>query len=67
MENVDAMWQTSESKILKYIQQQDRLREKKKMLREDWERFKAQQTSLASEAAREDRLVPALPVSCFML
>lgn len=42
MENIGERWKTSESLIQEYSQQQAKLRAKQKMLKEDYERFKAQ-------------------------
>ena len=49
MENIGAFWRHSESQIADYNQQQNILRAKQKMLREDWEKFKAQRNQVKQQ------------------
>lgn len=42
MEKILAKWKTPEQLITDYNQKQEKLRAKQKMLKEDWEKFKAQ-------------------------
>ena len=46
MENIGAFWRHSESQITNYIQEQNILKAKQKMLKEDWEKFKAQRNEV---------------------
>ncbi len=43
MENIKSFWLNSEALLKEYNQQQDQLRAKQRMLKDDWEKFKAQQ------------------------
>ena len=60
MENIGELWKASETMLAEYNQQQSMLRSKQKMLKEDWERFKAQKKEFerqmlrASQEAAED-------------
>ena len=49
MENIGAFWRHSESQINQYNQEQNILRDKQKMLREDWEKFKAQRNEVKKQ------------------
>ena len=49
MENIGAFWRHSEGQISDYNQQQNVLRAKQKMLREDWEKFKAQRNQVKQQ------------------
>ena len=49
MENIGAFWRHSESQITNYNQEQNILRAKQKMLREDWEKFKAQRNEVKKQ------------------
>ena len=49
MENIGAFWRHSEGQIADYNQQQNVLRTKQKMLREDWEKFKAQRNQVKQQ------------------
>ena len=46
MENIGAFWRHSESQITNYIKEQNILKAKQKMLKEDWEKFKAQRNEV---------------------
>ena len=46
MENIGAFWRHSESQITDYIKEQNILKAKQKMLKEDWEKFKAQRNEV---------------------
>ena len=46
MENIGAFWRHSESQITQYNKEQNILRAKQKMLKEDWEKFKIQRTEV---------------------
>jgi len=48
MENVGVFWSGTEALLLEYSQEQQRLREKQKMLKSDWERFKQQRKQIES-------------------
>merc|ERR1719239_442549 len=48
MENVGVFWSGTEALLLEYSQEQQRLREKQKMLKNDWERFKQQRKEIES-------------------
>merc|ERR550532_3279385 len=48
MENVGVFWSGAEALLLEYSQEQQRLREKQKMLKNDWERFKQQRKEIES-------------------
>ena len=49
MENIGAFWRHSETQITKYNHQQNILRTKQKMLREDWEKFKTQRNDVKKQ------------------
>jgi chromosome segregation ATPase len=49
MVNIGAFWKTSETMINEYNEQQNQLRAKQQMLKEDWERFKAQRKALEKQ------------------
>ncbi len=49
MVNIGAFWKTSETMINEYNEQQNQLRTKQQMLKEDWERFKAQRKALEKQ------------------
>ena len=49
MVNIGAFWKTSETMINEYNEQQNLLRAKQQMLKEDWERFKAQRKALEKQ------------------
>ena len=46
MENIGAFWRHSESQITNYIKEQNILKAKQKMLKEEWEKFKAQRNAV---------------------
>jgi len=46
MENVGVFWSGSEALLLEYSVEQQQLREKQKMLKHDWERFKTQRKQI---------------------
>ena len=46
MSNIVPLWTNSEKLLCEYNKQQAQLRAKQKMLKEDWERFKAQRRDL---------------------
>merc|ERR1711971_1111241 len=46
MSNIVPLWTNSEKLLIEYNKQQAQLRAKQKMLKEDWERFKAQRRDL---------------------
>ena len=46
MSNIVSFWKNSEKMLEEYNKQQVELRAKQKMLKEDWERFKAQRRDL---------------------
>lgn len=54
MENIGTFWQTSETLLEEYNQQQDKLRLKQKMLKDDWEKFKAQRREFEEEFMTQD-------------
>ncbi len=43
MENIKTFWLNSEALLKEYNLQQDQLRAKQRMLKDDWEKFKAEQ------------------------
>ena len=49
MENIGAFWRHSESQITQYNKEQNVLRAKQKMLKEDWEKFKAQRNEVKKQ------------------
>ena len=49
MEHVGAFWAHSESQITQYNKEQNILRAKQKMLKEDWEKFKAQRNEVKNQ------------------
>eukprot|EP00095_Tigriopus_kingsejongensis_P010157 maker-scaffold575_size133042-snap-gene-0.40 protein:Tk10157 transcript:maker-scaffold575_size133042-snap-gene-0.40-mRNA-1 annotation:"Uncharacterized protein C4orf8" len=49
MENIGTFWHTSEILLLEYNEQQEKLRLKQKMLKDDWEKFKAQRREFEEE------------------
>jgi len=48
MENVGVFWSGTEALLLEYSLEQQKLREKQKMLKNDWERFKMQRKQIES-------------------
>lgn len=48
MENVGVFWSGAEALLLEYSVEQQRMREKQKMLKTDWEKFKAQRKQIES-------------------
>ena len=46
MSNIVPLWTNSEKLLTEYNKQQAQLRAKQKMLKEDWERFKAQRRDI---------------------
>jgi len=46
MENVGVFWSGAEALLFEYTSEQERLREKQKMLKNDWERFKLQRKQI---------------------
>ena len=46
MTNIKSLWSNSEKLLTEYNKQQAQLRAKQKMLKDDWERFKAQRRDL---------------------
>lgn len=48
MENVGVFWAGTEALLLEYSLEQQKLREKQKMLKNDWERFKMQRKQIES-------------------
>lgn len=46
MENVGVFWSGTEALLLEYSMEQQRLREKQRMLKSDWERFKLQRKQI---------------------
>jgi len=46
MENIGVFWSGAEALILDYSRDQQKLREKQKMLKSDWEKFKAQRKQI---------------------
>ena len=49
MEHVGAFWSHSESQITQYNKEQNVLRAKQKMLKEDWEKFKIQRNEVKNQ------------------
>ena len=49
MEHVGAFWGHSESQITQYNKEQNILRAKQKMLKEDWEKFKVQRNEVKNK------------------
>ena len=49
MENIGAFWRHSESQITQYNKEQNVIRAKQKMLKEDWEKFKAQRNEVKKQ------------------
>ena len=49
MENIGAFWRHSEGQITQYNKEQNILRAKQKMLKEDWEKFKAQRNEVKKQ------------------
>ena len=49
MEHVGAFWSHSESQITQYNKEQNILRAKQKMLKEDWEKFKVQRNEVKNK------------------
>ena len=49
MEHVGAFWVHSESQITQYNKEQNILRAKQKMLKEDWEKFKSQRNEVKNK------------------
>ena len=49
MENIGAFWRHSEGQITQYNKEQNVLRAKQKMLKEDWEKFKAQRNEVKKQ------------------
>lgn len=49
MENIGAFWRNSETLIQEYTQEQTSLRAKQKMLKDDWEKFKAQRKEIGKK------------------
>ena len=53
MEHVGAFWGHSESQITQYNKEQNILRAKQKMLKEDWEKFKIQRNEVKNQILRK--------------
>ena len=49
MSNIVSFWKNSEKLLEEFNRQQVQLRAKQKMLKEDWERFKAQRRDLKNQ------------------
>jgi hypothetical protein len=60
MSNIVAFWQNSDKLLHEFNQQQDQLRAKQKMLKEDWERFKAQRRDLKIQLGHDGQQHQAL-------
>ena len=54
MSNIVPLWSNSEKLLNEYNKQQAQLRAKQKMLKEDWERFKAQRRDLKIQMDQEE-------------
>jgi len=54
MVNIGSFWKNSENLITEYNQQQNLLRTKQRMIKEDWERFKAQRKDLENQMKAND-------------
>lgn len=55
MSNIVPLWTNSEKLLNEYDKQQAQLRAKQKMLKEDWERFKAQRRDLKIQMDKDHK------------
>ena len=55
MSNIVSFWKNSEKLLEEYNNQQAQLRAKQKMLKEDWERFKAQRRDLKIQMDKDHK------------
>ena len=55
MSNIVSFWKNSEKLLEEFNRQQAQLRAKQKMLKEDWERFKAQRRDLKTQMDKDHK------------